>query len=400
MAGVSTAFVTWNNPKEIITYKHNEDGSPVLDDAGNKVVLDSTPTIYAAMSDQEICDTVLRLWVNSKEGRKGAVTACLSADGLHHLHMVLQVGNTDSERFTYQQVQKLYGVKFHLEPVRGSKKEALDYIYKRGKWEEKGEIILAKAEYGEIAEIKGKRSDLGELERLLSEWMSPKQIYKSNIAYRRFDKMIKAAYIDRKVEDAGRSRDVVVYWHVGASETGKSHYLDKYILSNNDYSMDDVYVVSEYERGFMDYYMCQKILWLDDLKPDSMKYSVLLSYLDRYVVPVHARYNNVYALWNEVHITSVFPPEVIYEMLVPIELRKYDSFDQLKRRIKWVYYHYLDQDNQEKFFVMDMKEYKDYKQLLRKFDLSSGISPGGVPAPSDQQEIKFIQEKIFKSDRT
>ena len=398
MAGVSTAFVVWNNPKEIITYKHNEDGSPVLDDVGNKVVLESTPTIYAAMTDQEICDTVLRLWVNSKEGRKGAVTACLSVDGLHHLHMVLQVGDTHSERFTYQQVQKIYGVKFHLEPVRGSKKEALDYIYKRGKWEEKGEIILAKAEYGEIAEIQGRRSDLSTLESMLAEGMTPKQIYKSNIAFRRYEKMIKNAYVDKMVDASPDFRKVTVFWHVGKSETGKSRFIEN-LYQSEKIGRDNVYRVSDYKSGYMDYYMCEPVLWLDDLKPDSLSYADLLSYLDGYVTQIHARYSNIYALWNEVHITSVYPPEVLYEMLIPFESRKYDTFQQLKRRITYMYYHYI-QDGEMKYYIMPMSEYKDYKQLLRQVDryLDNGL--GDPPAPADQKEIEYIQENIFKSDRT
>ncbi len=130
----ASAFITWANPREIIEYEHDVHGDIVLNEDGSKKVLSSTPSFLAALTEQEICDLVLKMWCDSKPGRIGAVTYCVSETGFHHLHMVLEVENSDSERFTYKQVQKLYGKKFHIESTRGSKKEAEDYIYKRGKW--------------------------------------------------------------------------------------------------------------------------------------------------------------------------------------------------------------------------------------------------------------------------
>ena len=58
--------------------------------------------------------------------------------------------------------------------------------------------------------------------------------------------------------------------------------------------------------------------------------------LDGYKVPIHARYANVLSVWNDVHITSVIPIEEWYHNK---NIR--DTFEQLKRRISYITYHYM-----------------------------------------------------------
>ena len=45
--------------------------------------------------------------------------------------------------------------------------------------------------------------------------------------------------------------------------------------------------------------------FLDEFK-GGMPYGVLLSILDKYKSQIHARYANIFALWNEVYIASIF----------------------------------------------------------------------------------------------
>ena len=68
-------------------------------------------------------------------------------------------------------------------------------------------------------------------------------------------------------------------------------------------------------------------------------------------------------LWNEVHITSVLPPEQLYENMV-MSNRRYDNIEQLKRRINYMVYHYKSDDNFFSFQI-DMKDYTTYDDLCR-----------------------------------
>jgi hypothetical protein len=60
--------------------------------------------------------------------------------------------------------------------------------------------------------------------------------------------------------------------------------------------------------------------------------------LDVYRAQINCRYTNIYALWSEVHITSIIPPEKTYENMVQ-QNRNIDTVDQLLRRIDFVVYH-------------------------------------------------------------
>ena len=52
---------------------------------------------------------------------------------------------------------------------------------------------------------------------------------------------------------------------------------------------------------------------------------IFLQILDGYKIQVHARYSNIYALWTEVYITSVFPPEELYKKMVEESARGLDK---------------------------------------------------------------------------
>lgn len=381
---VASAFVVWNNPREHITYEHDKEGNIVLNPDGSKKVLASTPTYLAELSDQEICDLVLKMWCDSKPGRIGAVVYCISATGLHHLHMVLETSDSHSDKFRYTAIQKIYGVKFHIEPTRGSKKEAEDYIYKRGKFVEKGEIVTAKAIYGEIQGNKGQRTDLSGIEDMLAQGMTPSQIMDTSIKLRRYEKMIKDAYFRMRDLQTPFIREVKVIYHIGESGSGKTFTSSKYIESLGS---DHVYFCVDYENGFLDNYNGQEVLWLDEYR-GQLRYSVFLSMLDCYKAQVHARYSNVLMLWNEVHITSVLPPEAIYDnMINSSRYKELDTYAQLKRRINTVVYHYKDKNNEYCQLEMDMKDYKDYA-TLRNYALGKCDINGFYKA--DAAEVKGI----------
>lgn len=357
---MASAFVVWNNPREHITYEHDKEGNVVLNPDGSQKVLSVTPTYLAELSNKEICDTVLSMWCNSKPGRIGAVAYCVSELGLHHLHMVLEVGNSHSDRFTYKAIQKIYGVKFHIEPTRGSKSEAEDYIYKRGKFAEKGEQVLEVSVSGDIKGNQGNRSDLAAVENMIAQGMTPNEIMDVSITLRRYEKMIKDAYYRKRDLETPFVRDVKVYYHVGETGTGKTFQSS---IQINELGADRVYFTKDYENGFMDNYSGQEILWLDEYR-GQLKYATFLSILDVYKTQLHARYSNVLMLWKEVHITSVLSPEAIYEnMINSSRYANLDTYGQLKRRIDTVIYHYKNEKNEYCQYQQKASEYKDYETL-------------------------------------
>ena len=139
-------FCVWNNPDRIITYKHSENGEIVVDENGEKVVLsDVQSPEFEDMSETDICNKVLNRWTASREGRTGAVVFCKSAKGLRHLHCVFEGANA----CTFNVVKKLFP-QMHIDPTQGTKQDVEDYIAKVGKFEEKGELIRARAQVGEI----------------------------------------------------------------------------------------------------------------------------------------------------------------------------------------------------------------------------------------------------------
>lgn len=385
---IASAFIVWNNPREHITYEHDKEGNIVLNGDGSQKILSTTPTYLAELSEQEICDTVLNMWVNSKPGRIGAVTYCVSERGLHHLHMVLEVQNSDSDRFRFSTIHKIYGQKFHIEPTRGNKTEAEDYINKVGKYAEKGEIVLAKAVYGEIQGNKGNRSDLAAVEDMLAQGLTPNEIMDKSITLRRYEKMIRDAYYRKRDLETPFVRPVRVIYHVGATGTGKSYGANFQI---QQLGSDKVYFTKDYDTGFMDGYNGQDILWLDEYR-GQLKYATFLSMLDVYKTQMHARYSNVLMLWNEVHITSVLPPESIYDnMINSSRYKDLDTYGQLKRRIYRIIYHYKDADGNYCQYGQDMKDYRDYSTLKGLALGTCDIHGFSTVSDSEKKEI----EKMF-----
>ena len=101
-----------------------------------------------------------------------------------------------------------------------------------------------------------------------------------------------------------------------------------------------------------------------------IKYSVLLGMLQGYKQQFHARYTNVIGLWNEVHISTVLPPEKVYQNMVS-ENQSIDTLTQMFRRINKIVYHWKDESaktEKEKYkqFELPMSEYKNYEDLKHR----------------------------------
>ena len=211
-----STFCVINNPEYEITYKHNEAGELLKDETtGQPIVLEQTPTEYFGCTPQQICDDVLNKWISDGENHTGAVLYCESALGLKHLHCVFESKST----FRPLVVLKRLFPKIHIEVTKGTKKDVEDYINKVGKFEEKGEQIIARSQVGEIVGCQGRRSDLISFQEIYDmiyiEDMRPDQIYDKYPQALKSQGIVEKIYFRKRVKETDLIRNVNVTWYCG-----------------------------------------------------------------------------------------------------------------------------------------------------------------------------------------
>ncbi|MDO4322785.1 MAG: hypothetical protein Q4C61_09685 [Lachnospiraceae bacterium] len=112
-----------------------------------------------------------------------------------------------------------------------------------------------------------------------------------------------------------------------------------------------------------DKYCGESHVFIDELR--YMKYEILLQITQGYKAQIHCRYENAMALWTHVDITSILPPEELYTNIVPADKRSVDGFEQFKRRIHTVVFHYKE-NGEYKTFELPGSEYTTYGNLKTK----------------------------------
>lgn len=318
-------------------------------------VLNNPRSIWGAdMTPQDMVIAALDRWQENKPQRTCAGNYEKGDTGNEHMHLVL----CDPQKSRFSAVQKMFpGI--HIEPMKGSKEDAEAYITKKGRFAEKEHTVIVPAIFrGEIKANRGKRNDLEIIEDLLNQGKTPEQIMEISLSYRMYEKMIRSAYYRIQSRQTAPLRQVTVYWHVGSSGSGKSY---TYVTLCEQRGEDNIYLMSDYETGGLDKYEAQPILFMDEFK-GRISFSDLLGYLEGYKKQIHCRYANALALWTEVHIASIYPPETLYDSMVPIDYRDTDEYEQLRRRITYIVYHYK-KDGQYRSFSLPMGEYHNYAQL-------------------------------------
>lgn len=304
---------------------------------------------------QQICEQLRDEWIQDSTTRTGAWAYCISADGLHHVHMVLE----DNTAMRFSKVKRTYAIGAYLEPTKGTKKQAEDYIYKRHPYTEKGEEVICVVTAGAIKGNPGKRSDLDTISSLIAEGLTPQEIMDVDFKYRRYAREIKDAFFRRRWTLTPPVRKVGVHLLVGDSGNGKTF---KYVQLCEEIGEEHICMISDHSvNGGFDHYMAEKVLFIDEYK-GQFPYSMFLLITDCYKVQVHARYSNAWTLWDEVYITSVFPPEKLYELMVPPDRRAEDSRDQMYRRITDITYCYKMGDEYKRYTI-PMSQYRGYEDL-------------------------------------
>jgi len=290
----------------------------------------NNPEKYGYVGEPEkVVERVIEEWVGDSDTRTCAVNFCISAEGLNHLHAVFE----DKKAMRFSAIKKLFK-SMHIEPTKGNKEQAEDYINKRGKFEEKGEVIVYQGRHGEIKGAQGQRKDLERIEELILDGFNPQEIMDLDFSYRKFSNIIKEGYYRKRSKETPPLREVKVYWHIGVSGSGKSY---TYVQLCEEMGEENIYFLTDYQNGGFDGYCGEKCLFMDEFK-GQIPYNQLLIMLQGYKAQVHARYTNAYMLWDEVHITSVFKPSEVYKKMVT-DGREVDNFEQLRRRIDYVVMH-------------------------------------------------------------
>jgi hypothetical protein len=314
---------------------------------------------------EEICEQLKQGWIGDNHLRKGWWGYCISDKGMPHIHMVLE--GSGSMRFSA--VKKAYPTA-HLEPTKGNKKQVLAYIKKESPFDEKGEQVIYFTSHGNIEcnkrfALSNNNDTLQTIEQLIEEGMTPDAIMAEDIRLREKESLIRKAYFAKRYKETPPQRDVKIVWHCGESGTGKSY---AYIKLCEQFGDDNVYFFSDYANrgsGGFDNYGGQPILFMDELKRESLPYELLLTIMQGYRTQIHCRYSNCFALWSEVHITSIFSPEDIYGGMVNWETQAKDTIKQLLRRITQYVYHYKE-NGEFKTFKLPGNQYKDFDDLKRK----------------------------------
>lgn len=303
---------------------------------------------------QEIVEQIIEKWCKGNSDRTCAVSYCISSSGLHHLHCVFE----DKKSMRFSAIKKLFP-SMNIEPTKGSKKQVENYIYKKGKWAESDEKIVCTGSRGELAGAQGSRSDLVEIGNLLDQGKTPQEIIKLSPNYSRYERSIKQVFFNRRADEMPLKRDLEVVWHVGPTGSEKTDIL---LDLAEEFGEKNIYLLTDFESGGFDRYDGQPILVINEFH-GQIEYSTLLnSILSPYKAQVHSRYCDVVALWNQVHITSVLPPETVFERMY-IEDLEIETFDEFKRCITAIRYYKQMPDGTYRAFDQPMSEYKNYSAL-------------------------------------
>lgn len=126
---------------------------------------------------------------------------------------------------------------------------------------------------------------------------------------------------------------MTVNWYYGPAGVGKTRLaLEQAKRSGKQYC-----VLGSSNDYFQDYDAQDRVVILDELRPNDLKYGDLLKIMDPYQHDKHAprRYKNVALNIEALIITTPYSPDRFYQM-TKIQDKKVDTVNQLKRRISKV----------------------------------------------------------------
>lgn len=337
-------------------------------------VLDNPADHGLPGTPEEVLGALRDKWTAAEPDGAIGMTYCISGAGMPHVHMALCYDRP----VRWQTPKKLLGdTAAHIEPMKGTKGQALDYIYKRGKYAEgeDGEKVVCDLIHGELQDNRvnnggGKIAD--QIHTMIwDEGLTPAQIMDAIPDMYRHETIIRKMYFRYRELNTTALRDVEVHWITGETGTGKSY---TYVRLREQYGADQVYMYDDYEGGGWDAYNGQDVVVLDEFR-GQMRQADFLKLLDKYPGQAHARYSNVSRVWTKVYILTIQPPEAAYRIMRDNMGREYDmdeqsrrreSYKQLLRRLTDVTLCYKTPAGEYKRYTVPAGEYKGYEDLVRR----------------------------------
>lgn len=229
-----------------------------------------------------------------------------------------------TSRVRFSKIKKSFP-KFHIESVKGTVSDNINYIKKIGKWEndEKQETKIEGSfeEWGNRPpDSKGKRSDMTALYDMVSVGMSNAEIIAENQDYilmlDKIDKLRMTIYAEKYKNNFRYDLEVIYIY--GETETGKTSSV------LNTYGPGNVHRVTNYLHPF-DGYNSQSVLAFEEFR-SSLPLKDMLNYCDIYPLSLNARYNDKYACYNKVYIISNWKLEKQYSELQKSDTESWNAF--------------------------------------------------------------------------
>lgn len=320
-------------------------------------------------------ETLVDIWVRGDKRHKGrspelnGVMAGFERgeEGTHHVHIWICSKNA----IDIEVIKDRYP-KFHIDVTGANEAEEVEsYISKTGKHEGKGEQLCEPVKWGEYfcTNRSAAKKLYQDLEEYVKQGMTPSQIILQDARFAMHEQMVQSYFGAYRQSRIKPLREVKTIYHTGEVGAGKSY---TYVQLCNEHGEENVYLFngSTSTHGGFDEYEGEPYLVLDEIRADTFKLPELLTLLDGYKRRLPARYKNKYAAWEEVHITTVIPPEKLFEGMR--KGGKMDTFEQLQRRLDVVMYHYKDTrySGDEIYRAAELKasEYTSIDQLRKMVD--------------------------------
>lgn len=220
-----------------------------------------------------------------------------------------------SKRVSFNRVKDIF-VGSHLEPRRGTQRQAIEYCRKGGKY----------ISYGE-PKIQGDRTDLQHTKSLLDANSSVKTLLNDGEITTYQGLRLAEALL--RYCDTPRNYKPEVLWFYGSTGSGKTRTALR-VLPN-------AYFKTNVSPKWWPGYDGEEDIIIDDLRPSVVSYLSLLGYLDRYSFQVEDKGITRQFRGRRIIITAPCVPEEMYKEYNEIGDFTYkESMSQLHRRIMGV----------------------------------------------------------------
>ena len=281
----------------------------------------------------------------------GAMQDEIGEKGTYHTHVLLYF----TSRVRLSKIKKHFPIA-HIDVVKGSLTDVINYIKKEGKWatSKKAETSVENTfeDFGTPPAEFGRRNDMSELYQMVLAGMTNAEIIDQNQDYiLQIDKLdkLRTTVLTERYKETIRL-DLQVIYISGPTGVGKT----RGVYESNGYS--NVYRVTDYKNCF-DGYNCQPIICFDEFR-DSISLEKMLLYCDIYPIELPSRYTNKFACYNKIYIISNWKLEEQYESIQEKDKASWDAF--IRRINKVIIY---DKDGNTKEYA-SAKEYLDAIEVI------------------------------------